>query len=678
MVAIFGPGLLANAVAETGGGPARNIIAKTQALSMVPHPADLSVPGAPVIANFPLVTCGFAIGNGSSRRTQEPFNHNFAAKNWAVHQMLAFNTEGQRQTKHAEFSAFHALNTKIHHVPHIDIHGIHIDDKPNSALGAPFEDLLYNDPTGEGFDAYVFDGGGNYWRRNQAYTLRYNWQALPIVHSAVAAMIFDIWSDFNNEIDPGINSAKDFRLSIMQDTLRVFNQNGLSVPNRYQNEISSVINQNEFQIPTWSDASSYFSGTPDADGYTPSSERMDASVLKGNRTNGTSDDIIGHQVINGTTDQIKFSGSPRFTINAGDTVVAFEYDNGGRTSGQGNDSDWHAGVISFLDSYAGIQEANYGFKVGIYCNMASGNTLAKNGSETAVRALIPYGITDWVSAYDGIHFEWFDEKMGFCSHVDETGYYTTGHGRNANNYNASNLEKLALYIGVNRPFLKGSADSHNHYPCLWLNQARVREQTGSDTADYAAMTDLDAAYVRFYSLLSWCMDNCAPQPEMGSHDKPVMISEELINLGNPITARDFWTNYDPDGNDWKGSASWKTADFGTYGYLFEFDNGLIQLNARPPSVPGLWTPSWMTGGQSISAAVDRATLPSAGAGNKWQAFNEATYVNDNDNSQHFNKSVSDYSAGYILTDPVLNDGSDRSSTYDTGALEGVIHMRVPV
>jgi hypothetical protein len=168
---------------------------------------------------------------------------------------------------------------------------------------------------------------------------------------------------------------------------------------------------------------------------------------------------------------------------------------------------------------------------------------------------------------------------------------------------------------------------------------------------------------------------------MGPHADPVMIDEELIEAGDPITPRNFWENYDSTGNTGYGTYDWKTPDFGTHGYFFEFENCLIQINLRVPTDINIaWIPSHMVGGQPIDVGLDRGTLPSAGAGFKWQAFNRATYVNTSTNSSstYYQKSPPDYDAYYILSDADLNDGSDRGATYDCGACEAVIHMRVPV
>ena len=64
---------------------------------------------------------------------------------------------------------------------------------------------------------------------------------------------------------------------------------------------------------------------------------------------------------------------------------------------------------------------------------------------------------------------------------------------------------------------------------------------------------------------------------------------------------------------------------------------------------------------------------------KWQALNRATYTNPDASSKFFGKGPADFDTDeLILSDIVLNDGADRGATFDTGPLEGVIHMRVPV
>jgi len=141
------------------------------------------------------------------------------------------------------------------------------------------------------------------------------------------------------------------------------------------------------------------------------------------------------------------------------------------------------------------------------------------------------------------------------------------------------------------------------------------------------------------------------------HNNPYMIDERIISLGSPTTARNFGT-YDSTGNSDKGSYSLSSPDFGTAGYIKEFENAIIILNCASPGDNVTWVPHWMAGGQSLSVSRDRATLPDPGAGNKFVRFDRSTYTNPDTDSHFFGKKATDYDANYPGHDDTWNDGSD--------------------
>ncbi len=651
------------------------------------------------ISNYPNVTCGFAIGNGSTRRTNEPSKTNLASKTFGVHQMIGF-TSSQMETRYQEWQGLYDINPYQVHVPHIDYHGIGFDEPGSQPSSYWHEDLVYADCASNpsNFDNWIATG---YINRAQ-YTagpftsmqsfdhhLSYRWDAPNYVHEATAQRQWEQWT---NDDDPlprssgGKNLARDFNFGIMQDTLGQFATNVIHWFPEYEGTIQGTLNQQELVIDTWSrangyvsDPSDHFGGSPDAQGYTPNLHELQLIIVRDDRTTASANTIVGHKAISGTQDAIKLGEAPNFTLGFGDSlwvkVRQFQTNPTDKTSGiwGNNNDDYHNGVLYCLNQYTSLQASNYGLNSGVYSNQGSQNWLVKNGGGS-LAAQMP--TPTWVGQWDGIHWEHADRSMGFTTDSGYNAYYVSASlHRGGNNYNP---DWLPAAIAGNRSLLKSNVSSTNGYPCLWWNIEWVRRQSSDVTTRYQLLTELDAAFVRFWSLFCWCCDNVAPQAEMGPHADPVMIDEEIINFGDPIGKRDFWINWDPLGDNGRGTYDWRTPDFGTHGYFFEFENCLIQINLRPPTNTSIaWVPNWLPGGQEIDPDLDRGILPSAGDGFKWQAFSRYGYVNDQVGSQYFGKSPTDYDSTYIMKDDTLNNGYDRNAHFDTGALEAVVHMRVP-
>jgi hypothetical protein len=663
------------------------------------------VPVTAPIPGYPFVTCGFAIGNGSHRRTTEPWKTNFASKNFTVHQMLVFSNEAGREGNYVAFEGMQVINPNCVFIPHIDHHGVDFDPPSHASSGWFGDEYVHSWVAANGaasFNNIIATGllnrgeytGGPYTSMQSFdHELSYRWDTTQDIHEYMVEGYFLSWSnnyDTRTRAEGGVNLARDFKFGIMQDTLSQNAANVIQWFPEFEGSLDNILGSNEFRIlPTWSYPTHVSSwqdhfdsgATPDGDGYYPPLHDVQVVIVSSNRQNSSSDDATG---FNPTTGRIRLEGSPNYTYGNGDAVFIkvrqFNASPTDKTSSQWDRDGYHQGALWFLEGYNDIQEAEHGFRAGIYSNQVSLNTLRKQIASQADRESMPVAL--WQGKWDGLHWEWMDESTGFTSDAGNVGYWVQSslHGRSSNNYNIDNLVRGAA---ANTPLLKSNADSANGYPCIWANQARVRRQGSSaqDPTRYTLLNELDAAFVRFYSLLCWCCENLAPQPEMGNHADPVMIDEELIEAGDPITPRNFWENYDPLGDAGRGTWDWKTPDFGTGGYFFQFENCMIQINLKTPNNTTIaWIPSWQPGGQTIDVVNDRGYLPYAGDGWKWQAFDRANYVNTSTDVTHtyYQKTPSDYDATYILKDVVLNDGSDRGAYFDTGALECAVHMRVPV
>lgn len=644
-------------------------------------------------ANYPLVTCMFAIGSGSDRRSNEPYRTNLAHGTHVVHQAVGMLDESGRRNRYVEFWGLDLINPFAVHIMHYDFHFIQVEFNgggPTSWM----EDLAYADSSNfndwitlEGTDE---SGNPQYLAEGFAYDLAYNWQGPKYIHETVATRT---WNDHSNFGDPDTdpkttaNVARDFQLSLMQDTLGWNNSNVRYQRLRFQGEITSVGPGYEVEIPPFPNAASYFSGGTIGDGYTESSEQLQGIILNAARTNGTSDEVIGWKNINASTDKLLLSGSPGFSLSSGDTITVQSGDGGGSTSNRGGSQAlYHENTHYLINYYAELQSTNYGLTVGSYCNMGSQNWFIKR---ILGRDDVP--VPDWDLLWDGIHWERADRECGFGWESGET-YYRTDTGNRRREYQEDYFPSA---IALNRRVLKPEAASHT-YPMIWWNVNNVRYRgQGSSTSErdldsYTWLDRYDAAFVRSHAGFAWSCSNVGVQPEVGGgHDIPIMLDEMLIDAGNPVSPRDVWTGYDPTGDNNKGTITWRTPDFGTRGYIFRFENCILIGNLRKPDSVGPWVPSYLDGvtlpdgltltGQPTDSR-DIATLPNPGTGNVYRRFNRATYVNTNPDSPFFGQTPSDFDATYILSDPDFNDGSlvgGEGTTVVCGPLEWYFLMIEP-
>jgi hypothetical protein len=95
------------------------------------------------------------------------------------------------------------------------------------------------------------------------------------------------------------------------------------------------------------------------------------------------------------------------------------------------------------------------------------------------------------------------------------------------------------------------------------------------------------------------------------------LDETLIDLGNPLSARSMGTFTDP--ND-PSTFTIRAANFSSGVARFfwaEIEKAIVVVRGDSPT----------TGAYPSADAAVSCTLPSAGAGKKWQRFNSTTYVN---------------------------------------------------
>lgn len=678
---------LSNPVLISGGEGAPILVSPSSATLQI---FDTST--NPDIPDWPLVTAGFAIAWGSQRRTQEPWLSNFGYKNFRIHQMIGFLNSESRQTRWAEFETLNNVFNGID-IAHHDFHYVQIDWN-SAGPTAWHEDLIYADAAN--FDDWISqNANGDYYGEGFSYDLAHNWQGPKYIQEALAERVHDDISNYDNSGSGQTsgNVARDYALGLMQDTLGYLNANVRYVRPRHQSIIRAVIDSNTFEIDSYPDSneSADFTGAVE-NGYTTPGSSIHAIVLRQNRTAGYSNNCVGIRYVSPTRDEVILDGSPNFTPSVGDTIHFTRGDNTGSTSNVGDRDLYHENTLHLLNHFASIQSTRYGNDVGTYANMGGLNFLVKVArAGTADAYLMP--VEAWNGQWDGIHGERINRDVGFGWESGDTFYRSDQHGRHAQ-YDPNDIIR---YLALGMYPLKTNAASPTNYPCHWLNAQSVRYRgVGATTlerdADAYTKLDLryDGAFVRWWYLLAWVHRNCAPQCEIGlGHDNPITLEEEMIGslLGAPVSPRNIWESYDPYGNSGGGSWVQRTADFGNWGYFFEFENGGIQINFRPPDSYGDWVPSHLDGyvmdgqtltGQTINPSLDRFYLPSAGTGYEWRAFDSNNFVNTDPNSKFYNMTPSDLDSVYILRDPIFNDGSARGAYFDTGPFEGAIHMRVPV
>lgn len=161
-------------------------------------------------------------------------------------------------------------------------------------------------------------------------------------------------------------------------------------------------------------------------------------------------------------------------------------------------------------------------------------------------------------------------------------------------------------------------------------------------------TSADLEVMRFVSLASLLVERASPCTSAGT-SRVWTIDEMLFDLGNPVGPRTMGTLNESD-----MTLDMRDPDFtnGTFGKFFWaiFEKGMVLINGATPST-GVFP--------SADAAV-ACTLPSPGAGFKWQRLNVLNYVNPRTGRAMRNQS------------PTINTGADVGSTISLKPLHAIM------
>lgn len=621
------------------------------------------------IDNFPFVSAAMIISGGADKWANQPTRGIVRANNIVVDQGIRFNTSTNRANLKAEFAAARAENPGLIIVAHQDFLTILFDESSTDTYRW-LEDLVWGDPANQ--LQYLLREGSTFVTHatGQGSGIAFNWACSDAVMQDVVEGQLSQYTDNGG----AQNLMPDYQIHFMHDTMNEtpFSQYRETV---HDGTISSITSSTEINVPTWSGVNT--TGSPDGQGYTSLARSTRFIAIQANGQDGSSRTITGHRFIGGGS-RIRLSSALAMNDQAGDGFYIYETtgsSGGGSTSANMGTNGRLNGVLNFYERYRDTALSQQGVEV----------DFVRNGGDVThtkkVDGDAPAYPSSWIGKWGFVQIERicsFSDSAGFFQY-DYNTYRTASVGGGSSNIkdqdfvgrNFSN-DLLMRCIEYNKLMLMSNESSVSGYPGVWLN-AQTRF-----FSNYSNLTELDAAYARFWCCLAWTMDNVYPQVEMDKlHQWPVMIDEQIISAGNPIGTRNYGT-YDPLANGGTGSFSYRTPDFGTFGYFFEYENCAIVINLRPPSSLGIWVPSWQSGGQSINTSLDRFFLPSAGTGKKWQRFNRNTYINTDSSSKFFNKSPTDYDTDEkIMSDTTWNDGSD-VTFIDAGALEAAVIMRVDV
>lgn len=638
-------------------------------------PADL-----PVMDNFPFIFCSFAIASVNIRLDNHPPKGVIEASSLFIHQGLKFLNSTERGETITRFTTLRTANPGIIIIIHCDYLTIKFDQ--DFSANVWLEDQAMANPSD--FEQYYLrrtSGGDFICHENKAGEgLAFNWDCNNTVMQRVVDGQLTQYTDF----DGANNLMPTFALNWMHDTIP-------EKDSRYANAahsgtITSAFTLTEIDIPTWPSPPL---GSSAGDGYLALTLQTNLVVLDSNKTAGDYAQITGHKVVNGSTDRLRINTSlENMSVNSGDIFSLLPRNGkhyGSSTAGEMSDSEWRTGIRNFADRFISTALSEQGVAVDSYYNAGSFQASRKREGTAPV-----WPTSEYIGAWGGMHYERIGLGLGFFN-VNPGGglaYHTDrqdppGGAAGGVDYNEANLVESIEY---NKLMLKPNDETASKYPCIWLNaQVRKLEPSTPVVDMYTSLTVLDAAFARFWCCLAWTHDNVMPQVEIDKgHDVPVMIDEMLIFAGNPISTRNYGT-YDPEGDSGNGSFLFRIADFGPFGYVFEYGNCLIIINIRKPDSDP-WIPHWQAGGQSINISKDRWTVDiSPGSGNKWQRFDRVTYTN-NSTGKFDGKKATDYDTNEkILKDDVWNDptlGPQPGGGYlvgddiDVGPLETIVLMRV--
>ena len=622
---------------------------------------------------WPFVYTTMALGNVVDRTTVDPAKTIIAYSNNFISQSLLTTTSSAREATLARLTTLRGINSEIQIIYHIDYLTSEFDIQGTVKSGKWLEQQIWDNSSD--FDDYFLrvSASSDYIRHgNGGPGLAFNWGCSNTVMQRVVEGQLDQWTDFD-----GTHNL--LPIDWMQDTLT--EKGGGYAKAGHAGTVSGVQSSTEIDIPTWSGVST--DGNPDGNGYENLTLSSDFVCWQANNQSGDYARITGHKVIDGSTDRLELTTSlENMTVAQGSGFSVFPAS--GRGYGTSNfgeltQAQWRAGIHNFGDRYISTVSTDFSLNVYVHHNGCNRNwTNKKNGDAPT-----------WPTADDGywggMHFEWVNTSSSFTPKPNQqkdpgdiavplTDGYRVNEPEEGRNYEE---DELMMSIEYNKLLLKTNEESSTGYPAIWLNAHTLRYASNQDC--YPHLTAYDAAYIRFWYLLAWCMDNVSPQCEAERHDVPVWIDEVLIAAGNPTSTRNFGT-YDPEGNGGtEGTFVWDTADFGTFGYVKWFDNCCILINLRDPGATDPWVPSWEpvgiptgSSGQTITSN-DTWTVTGVPAGKKLVRFDPTTYTN-NEGGKFNGKKPTDFDTQEIMRDTNLNDGTDVGSTVDCGPFECMVLM----
>lgn len=635
-----------------------------------PPTPEESIPNG--VDNWPAITCCTALGNPNTAMTIQPWKDILAGSTWFVHQGSGITNTANRAVTKANMQGLRDINPNLHIVMHMNLNDMEVDAGSTSA-NAFLMDLAHADSAN--IEKWIATDGTNRLsfrhKRAKAYARNWGYTSGTMNQDIVDKMV-EHWTDGDNS---NTNDVSSLQLHIMQDTFYEYTR-----PIWHKSEIDdstiTLVNQKEFDIPTWSGMPVV--GGDIGNGYQALDGTYHAIILKANGTNSSWKVIEGVKTINGSTTRVKLTANPSFTIATGDKINIYQRsggsfktravdfnDNGtANTDPDGNDiTARQTGAVDLFTKFKTDMLAHNGIPIDAICN--GGNTGALH-KEDGIAPTTDGVNSLWDGFWGAVQCERFAKSANFGFFQEGDTHYTTGN----NGFVFGESHKGLSYA---KRWLQTEESSSVGYPALWLN-AQLR------AIPYANLNELDAAFARFICCYCWSMTYCAPHLELDTgHKDPYMIDERIISLGSPTSARD-WGTYDPTGNSDTGSYVLDAADFGTAGYIKEFENAIIVINCASPGKNVIWVPHWMSGGQTLQTSRDRATLPDPGAGNKFQRFQRDTYTNPDTDSHFFGRKANEYNASFPGHDATWNDGSDAGvagDTIDVGPLESIILLKVP-
>ena len=626
----------------------------------------------PLMDNWPFVSCAFAIADVNDRLDSHPAKGIIEANNCFVHQGLFFGSTSDRAATKVRFDTLVAANPGIIINIHIDMNLIKFDFDADGGLAKKWltTQLWANSSD---YDEYLLrdTGAGPFlsFHHEQATGLALNWACNDTVMQRIVDGQIDEYTDFD-----GTNPVLGpHTFNIMHDNITEGENRQRDV--EHSGSIQRQESSTEIDIPTWSGVG--LSGGPDGAGYTSLTNETNIVAVESTHTAGDYAKITGHKVIDGDTDRIRLAISlEQISVGSGDEFYLFRKFGGGNNGpGEITKAQMRIGIKNFFDRVKTTALT----KGAVVDPVFNGYSRMRKEAGTA-----PAHPSEYVGFFGFGHFERCGERLGFFQ-TNDTEYHTTFQDPPGGSEGGSawDPDRAMRNIEYDKLSLLANVQSASGYPCVWMN-AQTREPAGSNNtaAKYDGLAELDHAYDLFWCCLSWCMTNVMPQVEMDSgHDEPVMIDEQIISAGNPITTRNFGT-YDPiDPTPTSpGVFTWRAPDFGTHGYFFKFGNIGIIINLRKMTTPAnAWIPSYLPSGQPIDVSKDRFTMPAAPSGKKYQMLNRATYVNPDTSSKFFNLGPTDFDTNErILRGAALNDGTDVGATYDCSALECAVFILVDV